>query len=706
MTRTLLAAAVIAALLAGCSDIDSVADARAPGAPLYEPSMGVLPVPSDLLFSGTLDLTLNPPVADAMDYTDPTVALSALAGWSTTAEFRVEFSRPIAASTLVAGDTVRLFEVTISTAVAPVGGPVTGITGEVTAFTVGLGAEDSSGSILVIKPTEPLLPATSYMLVLTGGINDTEGFRMDKSKEFTLASALLPWSTGTDLRNLQILVGFMLDNAAGQGIARDDVILANVFTTQGITDVTDVLLGISSGLEQNIINSLCMQLPFGCADMTPDPLSTPVLGTTFTALGNTAAYGGAGLADVFQGDVTLPYYLTSAANASMTAGTQDTAPLTEFFRSRYDFFPGDPENNVTRFNPLPAITGQETVPVLITLPTGMAPMGGWPVVVFQHGITRDRTDLLAIADSFAAQGMGAVAIDLPLHGVIDSMLPFFTGHLDSGLRERHFGLDLVNNSTLAPGPDGLADPSGTHSINLTNLLVNRDNLRQGHADLLNLMTLVPTIDADGDMALDFDPTSVHFVGHSLGAIVGIGAFAGYPDAFSKTFAMPGGGIPKMLVGSPSFGPQVIAGLAAAGVIQGTPEFEAFLFVAQTVTDAADPLNYASAYNSATQRVHMIEVVGDGASNLEDQTIPPTVAGAPLAGCEPLITAMGLPGVSVDTGIVAGGARGVVRFIEGHHGSILTPAGSAAAFAEMQTETAVYAFQSGTQILIGNPGIVQ
>ena len=45
------------------------------------------------------------------------------------------------------------------------------------------------------------------------------------------------------------------------------------------------------------------------------------------------------------------------------------------------------------------------------------PGGGWPIMVFQHGITADRTNLLAIADSFALGGMVGIAIDLPLHGL-------------------------------------------------------------------------------------------------------------------------------------------------------------------------------------------------------------------------------------------------------------------------------------------------
>src|SRR3546814_5166859 len=45
------------------------------------------------------------------------------------------------------------------------------------------------------------------------------------------------------------------------------------------------------------------------------------------------------------------------------------------------------------------------------------PADGWPVVIFQHGITGNRTQMIAIAPALAAAGFATVAIDLPLHGL-------------------------------------------------------------------------------------------------------------------------------------------------------------------------------------------------------------------------------------------------------------------------------------------------
>ncbi len=712
MTRALLALPLLAAGLAGCSDESAVADARVPGQALFAPSMGVLPVPSDFLYEGTTDATLNPPVVNPADFSDPLVSLSALDGWSPSAPSRVAFSLPLDPDSIVPGESVRLFEVTTEvTPTAPVGGTVQSVVGEILGFEAGLAPEDGSGQTLEIRPTSPLQAATSYMLVITTALHDAEGFPMAASQEFVLGGADEPWPDDSPLLPLQERLVPMLDAALTQGIERDRIVLTNVFTTQSIGDVTGTLAAISAGgvtAEQAIIDALCTQLPNPCDSTLPDPLSVPVLGGSYTPLGTTAMLlgTGPGLADVYQGSVTLPYYSTASINASMTGTTNDAAPLTEFWRARYQFAPDNTENNLTRFNPLPAITGQEIIPMLVSIPNvGMAPGTGWPVVIFQHGITGDRSQMLAIADQFAAEGLACVAIDLPLHGITDTASGLFTSFQDSALRERTFGIDLLDNATGAPGPDGMPDTSGAHFINLVSLLVTRDNLRQGHADLLNLATLVPGIDTDGDLSLDFDPDRIHFVGHSLGAIVGIGAFAGSTDVVSSTFAMPGGGLPKMLVESPTFAPTILAGLAAAGVEQGTMEFEQFLFAAQAATDAGDPVNYAQAYAADGRNVHLIEIVGDpGASVPADQVIPPTVPGAPLSGTEPLIELMGLPAVSETTMDVAG-TSGAVRFLEGTHSSILDPT-AAAAFAEIQAQVARYASSSGTEILVTNESIVQ
>ena len=80
----------------------------------FDPSASVIPFPINLLLSGTTDLTLNPPVANPNNFADPAVALSALDGFSTVAPWSLQFSVAPRATSLVAGQTIRMFEVTLT----------------------------------------------------------------------------------------------------------------------------------------------------------------------------------------------------------------------------------------------------------------------------------------------------------------------------------------------------------------------------------------------------------------------------------------------------------------------------------------------------------------------------------------------------------------------------------------------------------------
>ena len=79
-----------------------------------------VPIPTNLFLSGTTDLTLNIPVANPADFSDPLVALNGLDGFSTVAPWATNFSVPVAAGSVGPGS-VKVYEVTLS---GPGGGVV------------------------------------------------------------------------------------------------------------------------------------------------------------------------------------------------------------------------------------------------------------------------------------------------------------------------------------------------------------------------------------------------------------------------------------------------------------------------------------------------------------------------------------------------------------------------------------------------------
>ena len=96
----------------------------------------------------------------------------------------------------------------------------------------------------------------------------------------------------------------------------------------------------------------------------------------------------------------------------------------------------------------------------------------------------------------------------------------------------------------------------------------------------------------------------------------------------------------------------------------------------------------------------------GAGNTPDQVVPNSAT-------EKLADAMGLPIVSTTTIDNVNGVDGLVQFAAGDHGSILSPAASAAATTEMQTEMAVFIggypapaiLPGGHGILIVDPSVI-
>ncbi|MGD9584618.1 MAG: hypothetical protein AB7V26_13250, partial [Lysobacterales bacterium] len=332
--------------------------------------------------------------------------------------------------------------------------------------------------------------------------------------------------------------------------------------------------------------------------------------------------------------------------------------------------------------------------------------------IFQHGITRQRSDALAISATMAAQGFVVVAIDQPLHGESPSS-PFYVENTPFApiSNERTFDLDLTNNTTGAPGPDGVVDGSGTFSINLTSLLTSRDNSRQAVADLFTLAKSIPGMSVDGDATPDLDGSRIFFVGQSLGSIVGLNFVALDPTVNTAVLSVPGGGIARLLDGSLTFGPRIRAGLAASGVVAGTPTFDSFMGAAQQAVDSADPINFASVAAAGGDRILLHEVVGIAGGtvaggNAPDQVIPNSVAGAPLSGTEPLIRALGLTSITGQIPQDNNGIRGVVRFVAGDHGSILSPAASPAATFEMQGQMASFIVTNGTAVQVSNTSVIR
>jgi pimeloyl-ACP methyl ester carboxylesterase len=725
-----LATLIFGALLAGCGG-GSTSGGSPPSTTsspvvLFDPvaASAVIPFPNDFLFNGTTDSTLN-----IIPVSAPFVEqANLLDGFSTVESAFLDILGDVDLVTVAAG--IRIFK-------APAGPLLTqGVDYTITRSPVIL-----SRTRLLIKPLRPLSPRTQYIVFATDDLMTPAGIPLVESVMFAAVKStdpvgsvgnptpattppLDPTQVGKLEAIRQAMAPIFNNVAPAVGLTRPDIVLAWSFTTQSI------------GTTLGLLNSAAVARPIGAA-AAPGPGGTLSTGELGLGLADTA--------DIYVGTFTLPYYLTPPS------GPDPTAPLTKFWETDpavaaaaiSSSVPGNPpcgafarSVSTTACFPTPLEKAMLTIPMIVTVPNGNAPpkpLTGWPVVIFQHGITRNRSDMLALAPTLASAGFVTVAIDLPLHGIraIDGAT---AGFRIPGVTERTFEVDYVSNTTGAAGSDGIVDASGTHFINLSSLITSRDNLRQSTIDIINLAKSVGDLDANPSIG-DIDETKINFVGHSLGGIVGTTALGvNSTDINAATLAMPGGGIGKLLDGSATFGPRISGGLFAANsaLLEGTDSYESYLRFAQTIADSGDPINYA-ADAAAAHPIHMIEVVGEAGVSLPDQVVPnfvartaaapaacPSYAGAGvppgakgpvcvaglLSGTEPLYQVMGLnvagpvePGVTPVSPQIA---DTVVRFTRGDHSSFLDPttSGSLVATCEMQRETAQFLASNGLGFTAG------
>ncbi|MDX8377377.1 MAG: Ig-like domain-containing protein [Mariprofundales bacterium] len=665
--------------LSGCSAPETGAQvvpiSNTPLIANFDPKGKILPFPNNLLFSGSTDGTLNIPVAITLPapetYTDPQMAMNKLDGFSTTSPIITTFSKAVDAASITP-TTVRLFEVTTT-----IQGAVTGVVAELafgTEFVALLSPKDATQRTLVISPmpTMPLKGGTQYMVVLTDGISSLAGSPASASMTFSLTkgtnplldatakstSPLLKDAEALGLEPLRQLTQTMLFAANGAGIAPANVVLAWTFKTQSIGKVLQAI----------------QQEPytFTAADMIsvpiPPSLATNGLGTldTYTfALANNLidAYSLKAfnaIASVVIGAINIPYYLDAYSN------TNPTGPIRGFFQTdQYG---------------MPQVKSVQTIPFVLTIPNKAPVLGSWPVVIFQHGFSVDKSVVVGLANSLATAGFATIAIDAVLHG------------------NRTFGMDLLTQvqdaygawQTIANAPDGVADSSGSHYLNLSSLLTSRDNIRQSVADLIHLTRILEVQMVDvvnnstgapslgGDGVPDLLQTGFSFVGHSNGGILGSLFMAVEPSVKAAVLANPGAGYSNIVQNSAEISPLILGGLAAKGVVQGSAAFDQYFMAVNMILDDADPINYGIVHNNWMNT--------NGQNILLMKTTPDAVV--PNSTTDIMAAVFGLAPVSTTTA-----GSGMVNYISGTHSTFLTPQSRTnplaflAAYTEMQTATA-------------------
>ncbi|MGB3724984.1 MAG: VolA/Pla-1 family phospholipase [Glaciecola sp.] len=285
MKKLLVSTCILTALgLAGCGgetieDLQAETPVETPfSRVLFDPANGNLNIPNDLLMlpsdGQTFDYTLNIPVTDASDFSDPQNALNTQDGWSTNYPFQLEVTVPAGVSldesTLSAG--IRIFEATLGLDIADpdcqaIAVPSAGCKmGDELQFGVDFVLRLADRDTISVVPLKPFKAAQGHMLVITDALKDSSGKGVKGSTTWDLVKQDInvnPLSSPSQL-DLQGLVNSYVTALEQVSITRDELSYVQVFTTQSIDAVLSTVkqlqvqeFGVTSaaGMPSMLVNS-------------------------------------------------------------------------------------------------------------------------------------------------------------------------------------------------------------------------------------------------------------------------------------------------------------------------------------------------------------------------------------------------------------------------------------------------------------------
>ncbi len=520
---------------------------QTPGEALFDPGSKRLPMPNDLLrdpVTGRVTLPISPEENETQQLLKR--GFNKLDGFSTTGALTLDFSQPLNRDGAVAGQTVRVFR--------------RDTLEEKTDFALRM-TDDARR--LYIEPQSPLLPATSYVVVLAGlrdaGENPVGAMPLAnllKLREPLVDAAgrsqilSLCDDTAGRLEPLRAAMQPVLDALLAEGLSRADIAAAWTFTTQDIHTRADELL--RTPWEKN--------LPLAVTEVDNRTPTQRLLTTWNTC--------------------NLPKLQSDVAR--IITGKMKTwdrlDPVTRAFRENGEGVLRD-------------------IDFILMLPRGLEQGAKVPVVVFGHGLMTERRLSIFLAERLAGEGFATMAIDFPMHG--ERTVCLEDSHCASGATCAVDGRCVTNGqpAELARVPvpsgwgNGIPTATGQAFIDVENLFAARDHFRQTVIDVAAQVRLIREMDwreTTGGFHLDGD--NLYYAGISLGGIMGASLSAIIPDFDAMLLNVPGAGLPNLMEDSTVFGPVLESGLGEKGITKGSPEYDAFKSAAAWVFDEVDPVN--------------------------------------------------------------------------------------------------------------------
>ncbi|RKH45390.1 hypothetical protein [Corallococcus sicarius] len=470
---------------------------------------------------------------------------------------------------------------------------------------------------LQIRPNAPLDGATQYGAVLTTELKDTQGRRVAPATAFALMRlanpvfangkstiSSVPDGLAQALEPVRAAYKPFFDALDKAGLKRSQIALGWSFTTQSTTSVLQALY----------------TLPTAFATPTAPNYVVPITDQVKAVMASRSFPSG-NIGPIFEVQANTPFLLTGPS------GTLN---------------PGEPR--ATRY------------PFMLFLPKTAAPAAGYPVAVFGHGLTSNRTTAVILADKLTEAGYAVAAMDTVFHGERSNCVgsAVFLGaatddaacadpanqRCESDPTKVSYGRCVARTEATRAACDAtvrgttpgdvycsavhsqgrcLADNkceggtfaltagaptiSGWNLLNLGNLFATRDNFRHSVVDFAQFQRVLASPELSTALSTTFGPlggakidaTKVEYVGQSLGGILGTLISSVSPKVNRTVLNAPAGNLTGVLLTSEAFsGPRTafLAQLASADIDPGEPAFDTFIGLANTILDPADPRNYA------------------------------------------------------------------------------------------------------------------
>jgi dienelactone hydrolase len=516
-------------------------------------------------------------------------------------------------------------------------------------------------NLLSVRPADghPLHEGRAYAAVVTRSVRGADGLSLSPAPSFVTVRDAAAEPTDPVLARAWRAYRSVLAGLAADGVATAEIVGLATFHVQ---TASDDLLDARAQLRARTAPTLTIERVASGADLDT------LLGTPTEDLPGTDVMGGVQhthIGWVVDGTFEAPSFQSAQPFVHDAWERRDGATFEE---KRTD-----------------------TVWFTLVLPQG--DVSNVPVVVFQHGLGGESSQVFAIADTLAEAGYAVAAIDIPYHGM--------------RARADAASLDASHGYGATPGPDlygdvrgdavyveylGVFDEEGPYEA--FHPFYPRDALRQSVADLHALVDALERADwssvtaaSGGPTDLGFDEGPLGFVGVSLGGILGTMFVATEDRVGCAVLNVTGGHLVRLVEQSASFNgtflpilfPKVGLAIEETDYEREPPVTYPQLALYQTLLDRGDSMTLAP--RLAERGVHVLFQMA-----IDDETVPNVgtealarASGATIADADPRHVDLVRVASPVRPSLDVGGTtwmRTLTTFTPASHGLILSVRGSA------------------------------